>query len=120
MLRMPVGLNQHLIHSINKLNLGMMRCMIKTEYFDAPPMEFDRNIAHISSASDNLAASRPDLDESPEPKKVIKSDKKQSYKGWQPLSDIIFSKNLHKMNYLKNWHEIYQKIITRTISQCYF
>ena len=79
----------------------------KGSYFDAPPIEFESSAAFKSNAIQDVYQSKSDLSKSPNYK--TQSDEKQKpYLGWQRLSDVILSKNLHKMNFIKNWRDIYK------------
>lgn len=71
--------------------------------FDMPPIKFED---HKSSDSSKKSDSESEPDLTP-PRRESKSEEK--YKGWKHLSDVILSNNMQKINFIKNWRNIYDK-----------
>lgn len=81
--------------------------------FNIPPIEYDegQGTSKSSLASNVFENFQTNKDDVQNYLEGFNNDtkSKSSYKGWQHLSSVIFSKNYHKINFLKNWRRIYQQ-----------
>lgn len=93
----------------------------KEVVFDMPPIDFEganemtrtylkMNNDFSLEKSDILNLHKTTSSLSKNPNKTlfkVPEIPEEPYQGWKQLSSVIFSKNYHKMNFLKNWRQIY-------------
>lgn len=93
----------------------------KEVVFDMPPIEFEeinsltRTYLKIdddinSEKQNKINLHKTSTSFSKNPNKTFNEVSiipEEPYQGWKQLSSVIFSKNYHKMNFLKNWRQIY-------------
>jgi len=70
--------------------------------FNSPPIEYESVQYDADINSKTLDAIEVDNEQNDQ------SLEETPVNGWQCLSNIIFSKNQHKVNFLKNWRQVYE------------